>query len=85
MGPVFGEGHGWCVLAHPVAAALCNAFGGAIVSTSANRSGESPAMSVTQVRLRFGDSLDAVLAGPLGGRAQPTTIRDLQSGKVLRP
>ncbi|MGH8505442.1 MAG: L-threonylcarbamoyladenylate synthase [Stenotrophobium sp.] len=73
------------VTAHPVAAALCSAFGGAIVSTSANRSGESPAMSVTQVRLRFGDGLDAVLTGPLGGRAQPTTIRDLQTGKTLRP
>ena len=73
------------VTAHPVAAALCAAYGGAIVSTSANRAGEPPALTVTQLRLRFGDQLDAVLTGPLGGRSQPTTIRDLQSGKILRP
>ena len=33
------------VTAHPLAAALCRAFGGAIVSTSANRAGRPPARS----------------------------------------
>src|SRR3569833_371797 len=33
------------VTAHPVAAALCRRFGGARVSTSANRAGRSPARS----------------------------------------
>ncbi|MGH8460462.1 MAG: L-threonylcarbamoyladenylate synthase [Stenotrophobium sp.] len=73
------------VTAHPVAAALCAAYGGAIVSTSANRAGESPVMTITQLRLRFGSEIDAVLTGALGGRSQPSTIRDLQTGKTLRP
>ncbi|MGH8541541.1 MAG: L-threonylcarbamoyladenylate synthase [Stenotrophobium sp.] len=73
------------VTAHPLAAALCQAFGGAIVSTSANRAGEPPALTATQVRLRFGAALDTVLMGRLGGLAKPTPIRDLYSGKLLRP
>ncbi|HRN60194.1 MAG TPA: Sua5/YciO/YrdC/YwlC family protein, partial [Chiayiivirga sp.] len=34
------------ITAHPVAAALCEAFGGPIVSTSANRAGEPPARRI---------------------------------------
>ena len=69
---------------HPLVVALCEAFGGPVVSTSANRAGEPPAMSAEQVRAVFGDELDAVLDGPLGGLARPSTIRDLVTGRVLR-
>lgn len=69
---------------HPLVVALCEAFGGPVVSTSANRAGEPPAMSAQQVRAVFGDELDAVLDGPLGGLARPSTIRDLVTGRVLR-
>ena len=72
------------VTAHPVAAALCRAYGGAIVSTSANRAGQTPALSVAQLRRRFGTQIDAVVAGALGGLDKPTTIRDLLSGTLLR-
>ena len=72
------------VTAHPLAAALCRAYGGAIVSTSANRAGESPAMKVAQIRLRFGMQVDALLPGALGGLDKPTPIRDLHSGTLLR-
>ncbi|HNE27004.1 MAG TPA: Sua5/YciO/YrdC/YwlC family protein, partial [Pseudomonadales bacterium] len=34
------------VTAHPLAAALCKQFGGALVSTSANRAGKKPARTV---------------------------------------
>ena len=73
------------VTAHPVASALCRAYGGPIVSTSANRAGQSPAMSGTQVRLWFGLQVDAILNGALGGLDKPTQIRDLRSGTLLRP
>lgn len=73
------------VTAHPVASALCRAYGGPIVSTSANRAGEPPAMNSTHVRLRFGMQVDAIVSGALGGLDKPTQIRDLRSGKVLRP
>jgi L-threonylcarbamoyladenylate synthase len=69
---------------HPLVVALCEAFGGPVVSTSANRAGESPAMSAEEVRRVFGDELDAILEGELGGLLRPSTIRDLATGRVLR-
>ncbi|MCG6658562.1 tRNA threonylcarbamoyladenosine biosynthesis protein RimN [Halomonas campisalis] len=69
---------------HPGVIALCEAFGGPIVSTSANRAGEPPALSAEAVRAAFGDELDAVVEGELGGLERPSTIRDLISGRVLR-
>lgn len=72
------------VTAHPVASALCRAYGGALVSTSANVSGRPPARSALQVRARLGHGLAYVLAGELGGRKSPTPIRDLITGKLLR-
>ncbi|MCP1313120.1 MULTISPECIES: L-threonylcarbamoyladenylate synthase [unclassified Halomonas] len=69
---------------HPHMAALCEAFGGPLVSTSANRSSEPPAMSADEVQRLFGDDLGAIAPGELGGQARPSTIRDLLTGKVLR-
>ncbi len=70
--------------AHPEAAQLCQAFGGAVVSTSANRHGESPARSVIECQRRFGVQLDYYLAGPLGGDRQPSAIIDAVTGKRFR-
>ncbi len=70
---------------HPLAAALCRQLGHPLVSTSANRSGQSPARSPLAVQRHFGPALDLVLNGPLGGQSRPTLIRDLASGKTLRP
>lgn len=72
------------VTAHPLAAALARAFGGALVSTSANPSGEPPAREIEALRARFGAAIDYYLAGPLGGRKRPSEIRDALSGEVLR-
>lgn len=72
------------VTAHPLAAALCRAFGGAIVSTSANRAGRPPARSALAVRARLGGEVDCVLNGALGGAARPTEIRDLATGALVR-
>jgi L-threonylcarbamoyladenylate synthase len=72
------------VTAHPLAAALCEAFGGPIVSTSANASGRSPARSTLQTRLRC-PGVDLILSGATGGLARPTPIRDALSGEVHRP
>ncbi|MCK2042485.1 Sua5/YciO/YrdC/YwlC family protein [Chromohalobacter sp. TMW 2.2308] len=68
---------------HPLVQTLCDAFGGPLVSTSANRAGESPAMSADDIRAAFGESVTLV-EGALGGYARPSTIRDLESGEVLR-
>jgi L-threonylcarbamoyladenylate synthase len=72
------------VTAHEPAAALCRAFGGAIISTSANRHGEPPARSGDAVRAVFGDEIDAILNEPVGGLERPTPIRDAISGASLR-
>lgn len=72
------------VTAHEPAAALCRAFGGALVSTSANRHGEPPARSAADVRAALGDEIDAILNAPVGGLERPTPIRDAISGASLR-
>ena len=72
------------VTAHPVCRALCAAFSGPIVSTSANPAGESPARSATGVAARFGTRLCGIVAGDLGDQDQPSEIRDLVTGRILR-
>jgi L-threonylcarbamoyladenylate synthase len=72
------------VTAHPVCRDLCAAFGGALVSTSANPRSEDPAQSVGSVRRYFGADIAGVVAGQLGGDARPSEIRDLATGRVIR-
>ena len=72
------------VTAHAVAAALCREFGGAIVSTSANRHGAEPARSSRDVRAAFGEELAYILDGAVGGLDRPTPIRDAVSGEIIR-
>lgn len=72
------------VTAHPTAAALCRRWGGALVSTSANRGGGEPARDAATVRRLFGDRLDAVIDAPVGDLERPTPIRDGRTGKTLR-
>lgn len=72
------------VSAHAGVQALCNAWGGPLVSTSANRSGQAALMSAAAVQEEFGSELDFILPGVLGGDARPSEIRDARSGVVLR-
>jgi L-threonylcarbamoyladenylate synthase len=69
---------------HPLARALCDAFGGALVSTSANRSGQAPARSALEVRRKLGPRAVFILSGPVDRRARPSRILDIHSGRVLR-
>lgn len=73
------------ITAHPVCRALCEAFGGPLVSTSANPSGAEPARSAEQVESYFGDQLCGIVEGDLGDKQQPSEIRDLATGRVIRP
>ena len=72
------------VSAHPVLAGLSAAFGGPIVSTSANPSGARPARTASEVQAYFPDGLALVLDAPLGGLAGPTEIRDARDGRIVR-
>lgn len=69
---------------HPLAAGLSLAFGGPIVSTSANPQGMPPARDRLRLRCYFGDRLDHITPGELGGRKQPSEIRDLITGDIVR-
>lgn len=69
---------------HPLVQALC-AYTGPIVSTSANPAGRPSANSRLKVEQYFHGCLDAVLNGTLGGRKNPSLIRDLMTGTVIRP
>ncbi|WP_290652323.1 Sua5/YciO/YrdC/YwlC family protein [Aquisalimonas sp.] len=73
------------VTAHALAARLSQAFGDALVSTSANRRGAPPARTASQARWRLGGSIDLVVPGSTGGQERPTEIRDGASGGILRP
>lgn len=73
------------VSAHPLVQALCRAYGGPLVSTSANRSAAEPARSKLKVSTYFGCSLDFILPGPLGGHEKPTVIRNIVDMATIRP
>ena len=72
------------VTAHPLAARLARAFGGPLVSTSANRSGRSAARTALKARRAFGAGVDYYLSGATGGAARPSTIRDARDGRIVR-
>lgn len=72
------------VSAHPIVIALCQAFGGPIVSTSANRAGEPPAFRRDALDPALLALLDGVCEGETGGLDAPSAIRDACSGAVLR-
>lgn len=69
---------------HDQARALAASFGGPIVSTSANRTGEAPAVTAEEVERALGDDVDYVLPGETGARQGPSRIIDAASGETLR-
>jgi len=73
------------VTAHPLAAALCRRYGGALVSTSANVGGRPAARDALGVRRCLGGQVDFVLPGAVGGAPGPSEIRDALTERVVRP
>jgi L-threonylcarbamoyladenylate synthase len=69
--------------AHPFARQLCRTAGSALVSTSANRSGQRPAKTFAQCRRLFGKKV-WVLPGRVGKRKQPSTIQAWVGGRIIR-
>lgn len=73
------------VSSHPVARSLCRRFGGAIVSTSANLSGQPPARNFLSVMKHFHRAVDYVVPGAGNPDAKPSEIRDAKSSRIVRP
>jgi L-threonylcarbamoyladenylate synthase len=71
------------VTAHQQTAELCRAFGGAIVSTSANSAGKKPARTSHHVRWHLTD-VDYILSGQCSGSNKPSSIRNAQTGEIIR-
>ena len=72
------------VTAHALCSQLCQQFGHAIVSTSANRHGQAALLSAEQVLIEIGEEVDFIIEAQVGGAKQASTIRDGVSGKTLR-
>lgn len=72
------------VSAHPVVVALCRAFGGPLVSTSANLSGQPAPLQRAELDPALLARLDGVTDGETGGLLRATPIRDARSGRQLR-
>ena len=70
---------------HPIANALCAAVDAPLVSTSANISGHPPARNSFVLRRIFGSLVDYIVPGECGPAVNPSEIRDIKTGKVLRP
>lgn len=68
---------------HVQAQRLCAAFGGALVSTSANISGQPAPKGAWQAQRSMGQRVDYVLPGAVGGAAKPSQILSLE-GKQVR-
>ena len=69
---------------HPLAAALCELSGDLLVSTSANPQGLPPARTAEEARAYFSGLIDGFTPGEVGAAANPSEIRDIVSGEVIR-
>jgi L-threonylcarbamoyladenylate synthase len=72
------------VSAHRVVVALCNAFGGVLVSTSANPAGLPAPHALSSIAPGLLAALDGSLIGETSGLPRPTPIRDARSGAEIR-
>lgn len=72
------------ITAHGPSRNLCEAFGSALISSSANPTAGRPARSIGEVENYFDHDIKGILAGPLGGTEKPSEIRDLLSGSIIR-
>lgn len=73
------------ITSNPVAAAICSAVDSPIVSTSANLSGKPVARNPYILRRQFGGLVDYLVPGDCGPASGPSEIRDMLSGRTLRP
>jgi L-threonylcarbamoyladenylate synthase len=71
------------VSAHPIVTQLCEFLGSAIVSTSANLSGQEPARNPDEVKAQFGNSM-LCIAGQVGEQRHPSQIRNALTGDLVR-
>tara|TARA_Y100000768_G_scaffold26611_1_gene17921 strand:- start:881 stop:1414 length:534 start_codon:yes stop_codon:yes gene_type:complete len=67
---------------HKVVCQICDSFGGAVVSTSANKEGMPTLISTKEIKDVFPEV--RIVEGELGGYNKPSTIQDVETDKVIR-
>lgn len=72
------------ISAHPVVIALCEAFGGVLVSTSANPAAAPPPRTAAAIDAGLLAAIDGCVTGETGALPRPTPIRDARSGAEIR-
>lgn len=72
------------ITSHPLVQAICDGLQAPVVSTSANRGGKATARNSIQMRKQFGSELDYIVTGFPTGSLQPSEIRSLANGTILR-
>lgn len=73
------------ISAHPLVEKLCNYYGSAIVSTSANLSGRPAARNALTVRKIFNGQIDFVISNSIGELKNPSEIKNAITGETIRP
>jgi L-threonylcarbamoyladenylate synthase len=68
---------------HPLVKQLCRQYGKPLVSTSANLSAQPPCRTADAVKQQFGPDFP-VLEGLVGGRENPSEIKDAATGELIR-
>jgi len=69
---------------NPTAAALCDAVGSALVSTSANLSGQATVRNEFILMRKFGGRVDYIVPGRCGPATGASEIRDMATGTIVR-
>ncbi len=69
---------------HPTVKRICREFGGPIVSTSANITGQPTPETISEVETVFGTGVTAYVDEALGGNNQPSQIIHGFTGEVMR-
>jgi len=73
------------ITTNPVSQAISLAAQSAVVSTSANLSGQAAADDQDSLRRQFGGLVDYIVPGDCGPSSGPSEIRILATGEILRP
>ncbi len=72
------------ITAHQSSVKVCQEFGQAIVSTSANRHSQPALLTAQDVEMEMGSEIDFILRSNVGNAQQASTIRDGMTGATLR-
>tara|TARA_B100001059_G_C17749393_1_gene536267 strand:+ start:229 stop:795 length:567 start_codon:yes stop_codon:yes gene_type:complete len=69
---------------NPIVRSICSRVESAIISTSANLSGQPVVKNQTELKKKFEDLVDFIVPGNCGPASGPSEIRNLMTGQILR-